>query len=430
MLSKAATTFVALKDVLRHKPLVTLSLGAFFTSLVGGIVNLLLTIHVYDISGSSPLAVSALFLVTFMPNLIVAPLFSGIADKYNRRIVLAVGGTLRALCCLLLAFNHNIAVSFILAFVITSIAAVMKPARYAKAAELVSDSKLSVLNSVLSFMINAAGIASGALAGLLTNFNSIAAFAVAAFGSLIAASLDGCYSHEEHNSKRTVDSHNGFRESHSISFWVKLKRIISSTNIRLKNVLGLIKKERLLAALSIVVLALWFGLGLQETLLVVFTRTVLHAPNSVYGYLNTIGSIGALIGAALAAPFSSNTRSAINSLPMSLIASGIAFCAFALSGQSLIFAFCSFFVFSLFYTIANVIEELLEQVLSPNEYRASVMSTIGAVGTVGYLIGGSLTGWLSDLVGPTNTAILAAASLIGAGIFAGLTMIRHRVEKV
>ena len=61
MLSKAATTFIALKDVLRHKPLVTLSLGAFFTSLVGGIVNLLLTIHVYDISGSSPLAVSALF---------------------------------------------------------------------------------------------------------------------------------------------------------------------------------------------------------------------------------------------------------------------------------------------------------------------------------------------------------------------------------
>ena len=425
MLSKAATTFVALKDVLRHKPLVTLSLGAFFTSLVGGIVNLLLTIHVYDISGSSPLAVSALFLVTFMPNLIVAPLFSGIADKYNRRIVLAVGGTLRALCCLLLAFNHNIALSFILAFVITSIAAVMKPARYAKAAELVSDSKLSVLNSVLSFMINAAGIASGALAGLLTNFNGVAAFAVAAFGSLIAASLDGCYSHEEHNSKRTVDSHNGFRESHSISFWVKLKRIISSTNIRLKNVFGLIKKERLLAALSIVVLALWFGLGLQETLLVVFTRTVLHAPNSVYGYLNTIGSIGALIGAALAAPFSSNTQSAIKSLPMSLIASGIAFCAFALSGQSLIFAFCSFFVFSLFYTIANVIEELLEQVLSPNEYRASVMSTIGAVGTVGYLIGGSLTGWLSDLVGPTNTAILAAVSLIGAGIFAGLTMLRY-----
>lgn len=430
MLDKALTSFVEFKDVLRHKPLVTLSLGAFFTSLVGGIVNLLLTIHVYDISGSSPLAVSALFLVTFMPNLIVAPLFSGIADKYNRRIVLAVGGTLRALCCLLLAFNHNIAVSFVLAFVITSIAAVMKPARYAKAAELVSDSKLSVLNSILSFMINAAGIASGALAGLLTDFNSVVAFAVAAFGSLIAASLDGCYSHEEHNSKQTVDSPNVLQERHSISFWFKLKRIISSTNIRLKNVLVTIKKEQLLAALSIVVLALWFGLGLQETLLVVFTSTVLHAPNSVYGYLNTIGSIGALIGAALAAPFSSSTRSAVKSLPMALIASGIAFCAFALSGQSLIFAFCSFFVFSLFYTIANVIDELLEQVLSPNEYRASVISTIGAIGTIGYLIGGSLTGWLSDLIGPTNTAILAAVSLIGAGIFAGLTMLRYQVEKV
>ena len=430
MLNKAATTFVALKGVLRHKPLVTLSLGAFFTSLVGGIVNLLLTIHVYDVSGFSPLAVSALFLVTFAPNLIVAPLFSGIADKYNRRIVLAVGGALRALCCLLLAFNHNIAVSFILAFVITSVAAVMKPARYAKAAELVSDSKLSVLNSVLSFMINAAGIASGALAGLLTNFNSVVAFAVAAFGSLIAASLDGCYSHEEHNLKQTVDSHIGFQENQSSSFWVKLKRIISSTNIRLKNVLGLIKREPLLAALSIVVLALWFGLGLQETLLVVFTSTVLHAPNSVYGYLNTIGSIGALIGAALAAPFSSSTRSAIKSLPMALIASGIVFCAFALSGQSLIFAFCSFFVFSLFYTIANVIEELLEQVLSPNEYRASVISAIGAMGTIGYLIGGSLTGWLSDLIGPINTAILAAVSLIGAGIFAGMTMLPYQVKKV
>ena len=430
MLDKALTSFVEFKDVLRHKPLVTLSLGAFFTSLVGGIVNLLLTIHVYDISGSSPLAVSALFLVTYMPNLIVAPLFSGIADKYNRRIVLAVGGTLRALCCLSLAFNHNIAVSFVLAFVITSIAAVMKPARYAKAAELVSDSKLSVLNSVLSFMINAAGIASGILAGLFTNLNSVVAFAVAAFGSLIAASLDGCYSHEKHNSKQTVDSPNGFQESQSTSFWVKLKRKISSTNTRLKNVLDIIKKERLLAALSIVVLALWFGLGLQETLLVVFTSTVLHAPNSVYGYLNTIGSIGALIGAALAAPFSSSTRSAVKSLPMVLIASGIALCAFALSGQSLIFAFCSFFAFSLFYTVANVIDELLEQVLSTNEYRASVISTIGAIGTIGYLIGGSLTGWLSDLIGPTNTAILAAASLIGAGIFAGSTMLRYRVEQV
>ena len=59
-----------------------------------------------------------------------------------------------------------------------------------------------------------------------------------------------------------------------------------------------------------------------------------------------------------------------------------------------------------------------------------MISAIGAMGTIGYLIGGSLTGWLSDLIGPINTAILAAVSLIGAGIFAGMTMLPYQVKKV
>jgi len=426
--------------VLRRWDLSSLVAGSFIGSLASVVVNLMLTIHVYQATGSSAIAVSALFVITFLPNLLIAPLCSGLADRWNRRLLLGACGLSRAALCALLLAAWPLPVLLVLAFSITSVNAIAKPARYALAAQLVTGQQRVALNSLLMIMATSAGVIGGAVTGLLTSVSGRAVFGVMAALSVVGALLDMVRFRDAPaplymapdtgaGADRATTADPGPRgpglgavgdgpghgEAPPAARGPSLpQRLLAGWR--------LVRYTPALLALTVATTLLWFGLGVQEPLLVVFVDRVLEAPPATYAYLATVGSIGGLLGAAIATPLAANPPMAARSFSVGLILAGLCFVAFAASGGSVAIAFLLFFAFSASYGVSNVIDEYLEQEMSPDHLRATVISTIGAIGTAGYLLGGALTGFAASTIGAAATAAGVGGVIVVAGVYALLTM--------
>lgn len=402
--------------------------GSLMGSLAVVVINLLLTIHVYRVTGSSPTAVSALFVITFMPNLVVAPLCSGIADRWNRRLLLGVFGLARALLCALLLVNWQLPILLLLAFAITSISAITKPARYALVAQLTTGSERVAFNSLLMIVGTSAGIVGGAVSALLTSTVGREVFVVMAFISALGGVLD-MVRFREAGSPVCCQPSSLTRISEDEDEVTPTESLSSMQRLRLGRRLidgwRLVHYTPALFALTVATTILWFGLGVQEPLLVVFVDRVLAAPDATYPLLTTVGAVGGLLGAATATPLASDLSAAARSFSISLLLAGICFVLFAMSNGSPIVAFVTFFLFNATYGVSNVIDEYLEQELSPDHLRATVIAAIGAVGTLGYLLGGGLAGFVVASLGAENTAAGIGVAIAAAGVY---SLLKLRIE--
>ncbi|WP_147681112.1 MFS transporter [Actinomyces ruminicola] len=401
--------------------------GALLGSLAVVVINLLLTIHVYRYTDSSPLAVSALFVITFLPNLVIAPLCSGLADRWNRRLLLGVCGLVRALLCALLIANWSLPILLLLAFAITSVSAITKPARYALVAQLTTGPLRVALNSMLMIVTTFAGIVGGGFLALLTHVVGREVFGVMALISALGGLLDMVrfrrvptpIYQDSPSLMRNANNDDVLNGKAALSQRPRLGQ-------RLVDGWRLVRFTPALFALTVSTTLLWFGLGVQEPLLVVFVDRVLAAPDATYALLATIGSVGGLVGAGAATPLAGDTSAAARNFSVSLVLAGLCFVMFAASNGSIIIAFVAFFLFNATYGVSNVIDEYLEQEMSPDHLRATVISAIGAVGTLGYLLGGGSTGLAVNSIGPVATAVGIGLVITCAGIYA---LFQLRVER-
>ncbi|WP_103064278.1 MFS transporter [Actinomyces qiguomingii] len=400
--------------------------GSLLGSLAVVVINLLLTIHVYRDTGSSPLAVSALFVITFLPNLVVAPLCSGLADRWNRRLLLGVCGLVRALLCALLTANWSLPILLLLAFAITSISAITKPARYALVAQLTTGPLRVAVNSMLMIVTTFAGIVGGGVLAFLTHVAGREVFGIMALISALGGLLDmvrfrsapAPIYQESLSLMRNADHDHVLNGESASESRPRLGQ-------RLADGWRLVRFTPALFTLTVSTTLLWFGLGVQEPLLVVFVDRVLAAPDATYALLATIGSVGGLVGAGTATPLAGDTSAAARNFSVSLVLAGLCFVVFAASNGSVIVAFIAFFLFNATYGVSNVIDEYLEQELSPDHLRATVISAIGAVGTLGYLLGGGFTGLAVNRLGPVSTAAGVGLVITCSGVYA---LLRLRIE--
>lgn len=408
------------KIVLSRVETSSLLAGSFFGSLSMVVINLLLTIHVYRETGSSPAAISVLFVITFLPNLVIAPLFSGLADRWNRRLLLGFCGLIRSLLCVLFLAQWALPMLLILSFFVTSVSAISKPARYALVGQITTGSEGVAVNSLLMIAATTAGIAGGGLSAFLAHTGGREVFALMAVISAFGGILDTVRFRQ---APAPVSPQIGISRKNNDSDASRISSA-SETNEKLTTKMRLINGWRFvyhnpaLLALAISTTLLWFGLGVQEPLLLVFVDRVLAAPDSTYPLLSTIGSIGGLIGAITATPLAQNLLAAARSFAISLVFAGGIFCIFAMSNGSSTIAFVTFFLFNVSYGVSNVIDEYLEQELSPDHLRATIISAIGAIGTFGYLLGGSLAGFMASRLGAASTAAGVGLVIAIAGVFA------------
>ena len=416
--------------VLKRCSTFTLVLGTLFGSVSSTASIVILTVYVYASYDSSPYAVSALFVIGFLPNLLIAPLASALTERRNPRITLGLLGIIRSIVMLLPAVGVDGHWYFAIAFSITATNSVSKPCRYALAPLLASGRHLVALNSLFMMMTTVAGVASGSVVRLADILGGSLLFVILTLVSAMGAGFDAAYVHNSFVHRASTSNLSTEKIALSTDIGKDVSEVYDST-IK-SDEYGLLKRLRAgrylifntppLFALTISTFLLWVCLGVQEPLLIVFVDKALHASHATYGYMISIGSLGGVFGALFSVMVGKSVSRAIHSFSCGMLLAGASFLVFAVSGDNRMFAFVSFFIFSVSYGVSNVFDEYLEQELSPAGLRATVISIIGAIGTLGYLLGTLSSGYGSNGLGPRNIFIGIGILLISTGMYSTFKM--------
>lgn len=167
------------RRVLRH-PYVRLALNVDFTALwVGQLVSffgdrvnqIAIVFLVLGLTGS-PIAVSAVFVAAFLPNLLLGPIAGALVDRWDHREVMVVSDLLRAAAVLLVpaAATVDVLLVYPLVFVVTSITIFFRPARTAVIPRIVRDEELVTANSATWIGETLADVVGYPIAGLFVAF--------------------------------------------------------------------------------------------------------------------------------------------------------------------------------------------------------------------------------------------------------------------
>jgi MFS family permease len=177
--SSAAPVPSIARRVLTH-PYARLALDSDFSALwVGQLVSFFgdrvhqvaIAFLVLGLTGS-PIAVSAVFLAAFVPNLLFGPIAGVLVDRWDHRDVLVVSDLLRAGIVLLIPVAATIDVLLVypLVFALTSVTIFFRPARTAVIPRIVEPDELVTANSAMWVGETLADVVGYPVAGLFVAF--------------------------------------------------------------------------------------------------------------------------------------------------------------------------------------------------------------------------------------------------------------------
>lgn len=137
----------------RNKQFVYLWLAEIFTQIPVNLLNFLLILVIYKLTGSNT-AVSVIVLSFTLPAVFLGILAGIYTDKLNKKKVLATSNYLRAACLLLLAiFSRNIPVIYVISFIFGIITQFFIPAETPIIPVIVTESQLLSANALFGIGI-------------------------------------------------------------------------------------------------------------------------------------------------------------------------------------------------------------------------------------------------------------------------------------
>jgi MFS family permease len=167
------------RRVLGH-PYVRLALNGDFSALwIGQLISffgdrinqIAVVFLVLGLTGS-PVAVSAVFVAAFLPNLLLGPIAGAFVDRWDHREVMVVSDLARAAAVLLIpaAATVNVLLVYPLVFAVTSVTIFFRPARTAVIPRIVRDEELVTANSATWIGETLADVIGYPVAGLFVGF--------------------------------------------------------------------------------------------------------------------------------------------------------------------------------------------------------------------------------------------------------------------
>jgi DHA3 family macrolide efflux protein-like MFS transporter len=167
------------RRVLGH-PYVRLTLNGDFSALwIGQLISffgdrinqIAIVFLVFGLTGS-PIAVSAVFVAAFLPNLVLGPIAGAFVDRWDHREVMVVSDLVRAATVLLIpaAAAVNVLLVYPLVFAVTSVTIFFRPARTAVIPRIVRDEELVTANSATWIGETLADVIGYPIAGLFVGF--------------------------------------------------------------------------------------------------------------------------------------------------------------------------------------------------------------------------------------------------------------------
>ena len=379
-------------------------------SLIGtGIQMIAIPLYILDLTGSG--AYMGIFtMLSLLPSLILSPFAGVIGDRYNRKKIMVSMDFLDGFLILLLSFLSyinlmNITVIFTAQVFISLIGAMFNAATSAMLPELVEKDELNKANSLIGSVNSISMIIGPALGGIIYGIWGIKiVFLLNGISFILSAVSEIFIKYEKKNTKQE-----------------KLSLKIFTRDI--KEGITYIFSYKGLKYLFIFAMVVNFIISpLFSVVLPYIVRKTIKFSSQQYGYLETLFTVGMLLGNIVFAVFLSKVRA------KKLILIGL----FAFFGTNILFSFAVFpqsinyfmgpswilfgvlggilLLMGFFNPIMNTPIMTNIQKMVPNNLMSRVFSVIGVIAQAGVPLGAIIYGFMLDKI--QGQYIYLGASLI------------------
>lgn len=280
--------------VLRNRDFALLWIGGFISNCGDWVLQGALPFYVYARTGSA-LATGLAFITGTLPWVILSSLAGVLVDRWDRKRTMIIADISRGLLLLLLllvVYVHSLFwLVYIVSFVEACITQFFNPASVALFPHIVGKDHLQAANALGSLARSVSRLVGPLMGGLLLALLGLSSTAIADSISYFFSALMISFVFIP---SRHFEAKPETAPVKVASKWVTYWRDwLEGLNV--------VRKERILAALFLVVVISSFAEGVINALFVVFPAAILHVGPSQYGAMLTALGIGSIIGSVLTA---------------------------------------------------------------------------------------------------------------------------------
>lgn len=364
------------------------------TSFAINIMSVAIAWQIYDMTGEA-LLLGLVGLSLFLPALVFILVTGFVADRFNRRVVMAVCFSLELLCALSFlavvgAGTHEVWPIFLILVVLGTVRAFAAPAAQSLAPNLVPPNALSSAITLNMSAWQFASIAGPAAGGLLYGLSPTTAFITAA--ALLGVAVT-CV---------ILIPRPARRESHQAT---SLETILAG----FRYIFG---HRIVLGAISLDMFAVLMGGAVA--LLPVYAKDILHAGPAELGYLRAAPGVGALVVAAILTRFP--IRDHAGRLLFLFVGLFGAFTVLFGISTSLWLSVAALALVGASDMVSVTIRETIMQLWTPEEVRGRVNAVnsvfIGASNELGEFRAGTV----AHLIGPVPAVVIGGVGAIAVAV--------------
>ncbi|MHB8928954.1 MAG: MFS transporter [Bacillota bacterium] len=361
---------------------------------------------VYSGTGSA-LQTAGVVIVDNIARTLMSLIAGTLVDRWDRRLTMVLSDFTRAFIVAIVAVIaiRDLVQPLILfgaVFLLRITSEFFSPARSAVMAELVSKGDLMTANGVLLTSRNAAEFAGSAIAGkLIAAGGSTLAFIVDSVSFLISGLAASLIRSPSARNNSPTTSKIKTRPNFASEFAGGWHVVIDNPAIR---------------GLMLITLAVNFGGAMASPLLPAFVEKRLHAGAGLYGALQSVSIIGAVLAGVLAGLISRWMQAGFLFVT-SIILSGFLMVGVSLT-SSVPLALPIFLLLSLVGTISNVPTGSLIQSHIPSSHLGRAFAFLSASMSVLAPVGALIGGWVGDVLGPSLGLAMGGGLILVAGLWA------------
>jgi MFS family permease len=402
MTDTISTSAMGVRDVLRLPDFRRLWLAQAISDAGDGLTLLTLMLVVNQLTGST-LALAAVSIALAVPPLTIGIVAGTYVDRWDRRTIMIVSDSLRAIIVLgfiVVARAELVPLLFVLAFVQATIGTFFSPARGALVPRVVPAEGLLAANSIGQATRVIAGVIGSALAGLIVG---VAGLTWPAF-VLDAASF-------------SVSVLLVVRVSRSVGKPSDAERVAANgVGASVLEGLRMIAGSRLLSTTLLALAVTMLGLGAVNVLFLPLIVNILHVSPIWLGAVDIAQSASMILAAGLVAVLARRL------LPSTIVTVGILAIgiAIALVGATthVLQVLLLLFAIGWFVTPLQAAVSTIFQTQVPDAGRGRAMATLQAAMSGASVASMALAGIFGDLVGIRTVFLLAGAVVFTGGLAA------------
>jgi len=349
-----------------------------------------------------------LAIIQVLPGTVLAPLAGWVIDRVERRRLMMSLDLLQAVLVLLLPWTNSLGQILTIAALLAVARQFADPARMAVLPEVVNEDQVLSANGALSSVLHLLLIVGPAAAGLIAGrYGLTACFRVdAATYVLSALSLIGLGRCPHPELEDALAGAGRAWKDFFAEIRQGLQVLTRDTALRF----------------TIVFFALGtFISSMQQPLVVVFVKDVLHGSDPQLGTLISMMGVGGILGSVLA-PASKRWVSAILVMPLATVLDGGALIAFGLS-SSIAPAMALFGAFGFVAGMLQVRVTSLFQARVPKQYRGRAFAWLGPLFGPLSVASLALGTWIADLTSVVKVIVASGALEIAVALAALLWLL-------